>query len=93
MKIVSIEISAYLTFSGSLKDKRSTVKRLCARLRREFGASVCEDGLQDDRRWIQLGMALACADMPTAQRMMQSIERRLHEEPMLSRLEVISEIY
>ena len=70
MTVVWLQITAYLAHSSSLKDKRSAVKRLCAQLRREYGASVCEDGLQDNRQWMQLGMAMACADMPTAQRMM-----------------------
>ena len=38
-------------------------------------------------------MAMACADMPTAQRMMQRVEMHLYEEPVLSRQEIKSEIY
>ena len=93
MKVVSIQITAYLALSESLKDKRSAVKRLCAKLRHEYGASVCEDGMQDNRQWLQLGVAMACSDMPTAQRMMQGVETRLYEEPTLSRIEIIREIY
>ena len=93
MKIVCMQIIAYLPQSQSLKDKRSVIKRLMAMLSREFGVSVCEDGLQNDKQWIQLGLALACADMPMAQRMEQSIQRRIYDEWMLSRLEIRSEIY
>lgn len=93
MTVVCLQITAYLAHSSSLKDKRSAVKRLCEQLRREYGASVCEDGLQDNRQWMQLGMAMACADMPTAQRMMQRVEMHLYEEPVLSRQEIKSEIY
>ena len=46
MTVVCLQITAYLAHSSSLKDKRSAVKRLCAQLRREYGASVCEDGLE-----------------------------------------------
>ena len=93
MTVVCLQITAYLAHSSSLKDKRSAVKRLCAQLRREYGASVFEDGLQDTRQWMQLGMAMACADRPTGQRMMQRVEMLFDEEPVLSRLEIKSEIY
>lgn len=93
MKIAGLTVTAYLGQSESLKDKRSVVKSLQAWLKREFGASVCEDDCQNDRKWIGLGIALACADEKTAQQMAQRIERALYEEERFSRLNIVCEIY
>lgn len=93
MKLACLTVTAKIEQSASLKDKRSVVKRLCAGLRREFGASVCEDAWQDDRKTLGLGIALACADTATAQRMVQAIERALYEEPALTHVELEREIY
>lgn len=92
MKLMCLTVTAKIGQSASLKDKRSVVKRLCARLRREYGASVCEDRWQDDRKTLGLGIAMACADTAMAQRMAQAVERALYEEPALLHVEIEREI-
>lgn len=92
MKLACLTVTAEALDSASLKDKRSVVKRLCAKLRREFGASVCEDAWQDDRKTVGLGIVMACADAAMAQRMAQALERALYEEPALLHVEIEREI-
>lgn len=49
----------------SLKDKRSMVNSLKAQAAHNFGASVAETGLQDDRNDIELGLAIVSSDRPS----------------------------
>ena len=93
MRIAALSITAYVAESNSLKDKRSVIKQWQARLKRDYGASVCEDDYQNHRKWMGLGVALACADEATAHQRMQKIEQSLYEDERLSRLDIVEKIY
>ncbi|MFO7568895.1 MAG: DUF503 domain-containing protein [Smithellaceae bacterium] len=45
--------------SGSLKDKRSVLNKIIKRVQNEFNVSIAQTGDLDDRRFAQLGFALA----------------------------------
>ena len=92
MKIACVTVTAFIAHSQSLKDKRSVVKRLCAELHRIYGASVCEDHLQEDRQWLGLGIAVACADKTMAEKRAQRITDALYDDLLLTRLTVETEI-
>jgi uncharacterized protein len=47
MAIGLLTLELYLPMTDSLKDKRSILKPLIARIRREFNVSVCEAEAQD----------------------------------------------
>ena len=51
-------ITLYLPVAGSLKDKRSVVKSLIARVRNEFNVSIAEVDNQDV--WSQAVLGVAC---------------------------------
>lgn len=55
-------IELYIPGSGSLKDKRSKIKSIIARLRNEFNLSVAEVGDQDRRQSAVLGLACISSD-------------------------------
>ena len=93
MRIAALLITAYVAESNSLKDKRSVIKQWQARLRKEYGASVCEDDYQNHRKWMGLGVALACADETIAHQRIQKIEQILYEDERLSRLDIVEKIY
>ncbi|MFR6345129.1 MAG: DUF503 family protein [Christensenellales bacterium] len=93
MRIAALLITAYVAESNSLKDKRSVIKQWQARLRKEYGASVCEEAYQNHRKWMGLGVALACADETIAHQRIQKIEQILYEDERLSRLDIVEKIY
>ena len=58
---------------GSLKEKRSRIKPLLARLHREFNVSVAELEFQDRWQETLIGCALLSSDTAQTQRALQSI--------------------
>lgn len=63
----------------SLKERRSLVSTLKARLLRDFGVSVCQipsEG-EDDPRFFELGLALAASDTVVAHRETERIREFL----------------
>jgi len=57
MIISAAEITIHIPWANSLKDKRMTVKSLCARVRSRFNVSIAEVACQDVHRKIILGIA------------------------------------
>ena len=68
-------LSLYLKFSGctSLKEKRSQIKPLVARLQREFNLSVAEMDLLDRWREGVVACAVISNDGGQCQRVLQSV--------------------
>ncbi len=62
MAIALLQIQLYLPGSRSLKEKRSRVKPVLSRLRREFNLSCAEIGLQDVHDRAELGMVIIASD-------------------------------
>lgn len=57
MRILALELTLRCAWCESLKDKRSVVKSLLAKLRGSFNVSCAEIARQDARRTIVLGVA------------------------------------
>ena len=64
MAVGLLTIELYLPLNDSLKGKRSILKPLIARLRREFNVSVCEADAQD--AWTQSVLEVACVSSTAA---------------------------
>lgn len=64
MAVALLTIELYLPLNDSLKGKRSILKPLIARLRREFNVSVCEAGDQDS--WERAVLEVACVSQTAA---------------------------
>ena len=58
MALGLLTLELHLPLAESLKDKRSVVKPLLARLRHEFNVSVCESEARDE--WTRLVVEVAC---------------------------------
>jgi hypothetical protein len=71
----------------SLKEKRSHIKPILARLHREFNVSVAEVGLQDHHRETKIAVAVVTNDPVFAQQFMQKVvifvEQQWPDTPIL----------
>ena len=63
----------HLAGCGSLKSKRSLLKPLLARLRREFNVAAAETGLQDVWQSAELGIVAVANDAGYVQSQLQTI--------------------
>lgn len=75
MAIGLLTLEMYLPLAESLKDKRSVIKPVIARLRREFNVSVCEADAQDE--WTRSVLEVVCVSQTSAQahRQLQSVAK------------------
>ena len=73
MIVLYLEMTLRAPLCNSLKDKRSIVRRLMARLRTSMDVSVCEAGAQDHHRLIVLAVAALSFDSAQADAMAQRL--------------------
>jgi uncharacterized protein YlxP (DUF503 family) len=66
-------IELHLPGAHSLKDKRSVVKSITARLHREFNISCGEVGLHDTWQSAMVGIAVVSTAVPHAQSVLESV--------------------
>jgi len=77
--ILQIEIS--IGWATSLKDKRSVIASLKAKLHRDHQVSVAEVDLQDDMRRGMLGVVLAANEVPRAQSVLDKVLAKVEQHP------------
>ncbi len=77
MLAVLIDIDLHIPAARSLKDKRSVIRRLQARLRDDLGVSVAETAHQDLWQRCGLGVAIATSDETVGRKVVQDVERIL----------------
>jgi uncharacterized protein YlxP (DUF503 family) len=77
MAVALLSIELYLPLNDSLKGKRSILKPLIARLRRDFNVSVCEADQQDV--WSRATLEVACVSQTSAlaHRQLQLVANRV----------------
>lgn len=73
MAFGNLTLHLHLPGCGSLKEKRSRLKPLLARLHREFNISVAEIDLQDVWQSAVIGCALLTSDRASTTRQLQAI--------------------
>ncbi len=94
MIIASLSITARLSESHSLKDKRQVVRSLLAGARAKFGVSAAEVGAVDQWQTIELGFAIVSASSAVARSILQSLENYIVESrPDLLILDCISDLH
>lgn len=81
MRVGTVLIKLYLPATCSLKDKRSIIKGLVAKVKREFNVSIAEVGALDDRRRAELGVALVSKDGELNERILAKVVELLEREP------------
>ena len=77
MAIGLLTLELYLPLNASLKGKRSILKPLTARLRREFNVSVCEADAQDVLTRAVLEVACVSNNSALAHRQLQIVANRV----------------
>jgi uncharacterized protein len=70
-----LRIHLHLPGCNSLKEKRSIIKPLIARLHKEFNVSVAEMDLQDKWQQAVIACAMIGNDSPHLERSLQIVER------------------
>jgi uncharacterized protein YlxP (DUF503 family) len=79
MIVGSCLIELDIPFARSLKDKRSVVKSMIARVQNQFKISAAEVGDLDIWRSAQLGLAVVSNSAPHASEVLQKAVRYLEE--------------
>jgi hypothetical protein len=77
MAIGLLSLELYLPLNGSLKGKRSILKPLIARLRKEYNVSVCEAEAQDSLSRAVLHVVCVSHNRALAHRHLQSVANRV----------------
>ena len=90
MIVLVVTATLRAPWSKSLKDKRSEVRRVLARLRGHLNVSACESHEQDVHRLIGVTVAALAFDPAQADSIAQSVERTIEAatEAEVIRLEV-----
>ncbi len=73
MLVLTLVVRLHEPWCHSLKDKRSEVKKLLARLRAKFNLSAAEVGEQDTITLIELGVAAICFDRAQADSIAENV--------------------
>lgn len=76
-----LTVELYIPDALSLKDKRSVVKSLLARLADRLNVSVAEVGALDNRRSAILAMAAVANDTKHVERVLDACRRFVESEP------------
>ena len=79
MTLGTVILDLHIPGCRSLKEKRSVIRRLAARLRKDFNVSVAEVDRQDLHQSARLGVAIVCNDKAFANtvlsKLVESVER------------------
>ena len=84
--IALLTIELYLPLNQSLKGKRSILKPLIARLRRDFNVSVCEADAQDMHSRAVLEIVCVSQNSALAHRQLQNVANRVEDWRMDAQL-------
>ncbi|HLR07968.1 MAG TPA: DUF503 domain-containing protein [Bacillota bacterium] len=71
--IVSLEVELFLYNCHSLKQKRSVIKRLLAKIQKDFNVAVAELAYHDLWNWTTLGFVTIANEYNHAERTIQDI--------------------
>ena len=75
MRVGILTVRLEVSWSRSLKDKRSVLASLRDRIRRRFNVSVIESGLQDNCRMIELSVAAIALSPAYADEILEAVNR------------------
>lgn len=77
MAIGLLTIELYLPVTNSLKEKRSVLRPLIARLRKEYNISICEADAQDQLSRAVIEVACVSGNGALAHRLLQNVANRV----------------
>jgi len=93
MLILTLVVRLRAPWCHSLKDKRSEVKKLLARLRAKFNLSAAEVGAQDVLTQIELGIAAICFDHTQADSISENVTGFIEANTEAELLSVEKEVF
>ncbi|HVH06402.1 MAG TPA: DUF503 domain-containing protein [Myxococcota bacterium] len=73
MVVGAMEVELHVHASRSLKEKRSVIRSIVARVRNEFNVAVAEVGGQDTWQWAVLGMAAVGHDAGSVRAVLERV--------------------
>ena len=79
MHIGVLQFTLDIPYAASLKDKRSVIKGMRARLRRSYNISIAETANQDEWCTATLGIAATSSDVPQLNSLLDRILNELHD--------------
>lgn len=77
MAIGLLTIELYLPVANSLKEKRSVLRPLIARLRKEYNISICEADAQDQLSRAVVEIVCVSGNRALAHRLLQNVANRV----------------
>jgi len=83
--IVYMEVEGMISQSQSLKEKRSVIKSLIARIRRDFNVSISEIEFQNVWQRTKLAVVMVTNDFRYGEQVMQEIQKLIDKEPQMER--------
>ena len=83
--ILYAEVECLLYEGNSLKDKRSILKRLFAKLKNEYNVAVAELDYQNLWQRTKFGIVTISSDAIQAERVIQQVLRQIDQIPELER--------
>lgn len=83
--ILYVEVECLLYEGNSLKDKRSLLKRLFAKLKKEYNVAVAELDHQNLWQRTKIGIVTVSSDGVHAEKIIQQVLRRIDQLPELER--------
>jgi len=76
---LSAQLTFYIPYATSLKDKRQVCRSLIDKTRQRFNASIAEVDTQDIHQTLTLGIAVVSGDAAHARRSLDEIIRYMEE--------------
>lgn len=83
--ILYVEVECLLYEGNSLKDKRSLLKRLFAKLKKEYNVAVAELDHQNLWQRTKIGIVTVSSDGVHAEKIIQQVLRQIDQLPELER--------
>ncbi|MEI3604639.1 DUF503 domain-containing protein [Pseudogracilibacillus sp. SE30717A] len=83
--IVYAEVECHIYNTHSLKDKRSVIKRLIAKIRKDFNVSISEIDFQDLWQRTKLAIVTVANELLYAEKIIQEVIKMIDNDPELER--------
>ncbi|RJO67045.1 MAG: DUF503 domain-containing protein [Myxococcales bacterium] len=80
MVVGTLKLTVHLHMGASLKDKRSEVKRILARVKQRAPVAFAETGQLDKWQLTELGFACVSNDSAVCERILDSVEEEIESK-------------
>lgn len=80
-----MEVEGIISHSQSLKEKRSVIKSLITRIRKDFNVSISEMDYQNVWQRTKFAVVIVTNDYRYAEQVMQEVQKVIDKEPQIER--------